>query len=64
MWVCLFNATSTICRTGMSITEWLHRNIDFWPPVMPRESVEKLCEERYEWTAEAKAGCAILDPWA
>ena len=31
----------------MSITEWLRRNIDFWPLVMPRESVEKLCKEKY-----------------
>ena len=60
MWVWLFNAT--ICRVGMSIAELLHRNIDFWPLAMPRESVEKLCKEKYEWTAVAR--CAILDPWA
>ena len=61
MWVWLFNATSTVCRTGMSITEWLHRNIDFWPLVMPRESVEKLCKEKYEWTAVAKAVDEVCD---
>ena len=45
----------------MSITEWLHRNIDFWLLVMPRESVEKLRKERYEWTAVAKAVDEVCD---
>ena len=59
MWVWLFNAT--ICRTGMSITEWLRRSIDFWPLVMPCESAEKLCKEKYECTAVAKAVGEVCD---
>jgi hypothetical protein len=42
-----------IGRTGTSITEWLDRNSDLWPLVMPRSSVDKLCKEKYEWTAVA-----------
>ena len=40
----------SICRAGASITEWLDRNIDYWP-LMPRHCVEKLCKEKYEGTA-------------
>jgi len=45
---------ASIGRSGTSITEWLDRNSSLWPLVMPKSSVEKLCKEKYEWTAVAK----------